>query len=515
MNPTAKFMLILGLVLLAGGGIYYAASINRDQYGLMTAGLGLVFILAAAALARRQLSALFSRRSARLGLGAGLSVLVVLALVIFVGALSARHHKRWDLSQGAKHTLAPQTLKVLAGLKSPVKAIAFFREGQAGKQEARETLDQYAYRNRLFTYRFVDPDQDPALAKRYQVRTYGAVVLVGKDKEERVKLPEEQALTNALIRLTRKGRKKVYFLSGHGERSLKGIGRNDYSSLQKAVEAQNYEVKTLLLATAQRVPADAAVVVIAGPTKPLLDKEKERLAAYLKSGGGLLIMLDPESQSVLGQWLKERGVIVGRDLVLDQASRLFGASPAWPLAVQYGNHEIVAPLEGVFCYFPLARSVRLADKLPPGVTGVELVKSSPQSWAETDTESLAQGAKFDKGRDVMGPVSLGATVKLPPAKAAAGAAQPAPGRLVVFGDADFADNTHLNQAGNRDLALNSISYLAEEGDLVSIRPKQQASQPLLLQPYQAKVVFWIPVALLPLIFLVIGLAVVIRRRRPA
>ncbi len=513
MKPAVKFLLLLGLVLMAGGGIFYSVALMHDSYGLLAAGLGLLLILAAAAMNARQLGQALRRRSARLGLGSGLAVAAVVALVVFLGALSGRHHLRWDFSQGAKHSLAAQTIKIVKGLKKPVEALAFFRDNQAGRRQAEETLDQYAYQNRLFRYRFVDPDRNPALAKRYQVRNYGTVVLVSGDREEKVKLPEEQALTNALIRLTRKGKKRVYFLKGHGERNLQGIGREDFSSLQKALEGQNYQVESLVLATAPAVPPDAAVLVIAAPKKPLLAKEKERLAAYLQRGGGLLIMLEPRQDAGLVAWLKQYGVVVGYDMVLDQASRLFGASPAWPVALQYGSHEITAPLEGVFCYFPVCRSVKLAAKLPAGARGVELVKSSPQSWAETNLESLAQGARYDKDHDQKGPVSLGVVVTVPPGQKAKPKGQE--GRLVVFGDADFANNTHLDQAGNRDLVLNSIGYLAQEKDLVSIRAKQEASQPLLLQPYQARLVFWLPVVLLPAILMIIGMVVVMRRRRPA
>jgi len=530
-KTAAKLLALLGLLAMAIGGLYYAVSLLHDKWGLAVVAAGLLLLLAGAALGRRELAEFFSRRSARLGLGSGAAILAVLALVVFLGALSGRHHLRWDLSQGRQHTLAAQTIKVLQGLRAPVKAYAFFRETQAGRREAGDELAKYAYASRNFTYQFVDPDREPGMAKRFDVRAYGTVVLVAGKKEERVSLPEEQALTNALIRLTRKGSKTVYFLSGHGEPSLDGAGKEDLSQFKKAIEQNNYKVKSLLLATSKQVPPDASLVIIAGPRKPLLGQEKERLAAYLNQGGGLLVLLNPDRDAGLKDWLAQRGVVLAEDLVLDNAATLANMSPLVPVAVQYGFHEITQPLEGVFCFFPEARSVSLQAKLPQGLTGIELVKTSSASWA-TDYkafikkyEELAvrekqtgqqQTIELKPGpQDKRGPLSLGVVVTLtgPAAKGAPADKPPARGRLVVYGDTEFANNSFLDLMGNRDLALNSVSWLAEEEDLVSIRARQRTNQPLMLQPTQAALAFWLPVVVWPLALAVLGTIVVIRRRR--
>jgi ABC-type uncharacterized transport system involved in gliding motility auxiliary subunit len=507
---------LAGLVLMAGGGLFYALSIVYGHWGLVPVGAGLALVALAALLARRRVGASLASRSTRLGLGAGAAVLAVLAVVVFAGALSARHHVRWDLSAGNKHSLAPQSRQVLSKLEEPVAAYAFFREDQAGRQQAEALLDQYAYASRRFTYRFVNPDRDPALANRYQVKSYGTVVLVAGDKEERVKLPEEQKLTNALIRLTRAVDKKVYFLKGHGERSIKDIGKDDFSELAKALEAQGYAVGELVLAGREQVPEDAALVVAAGPQRPLMAAERERLAAFLDGGGGLLLMLDPGTDPGLTEWLAQRGVELADNVVIDTSAAILGASPAWPVSGDFGHHEVTNPMTGLACYFPLARAVAMQPKLPKGVTGTELVKTSGQSWAAQDLEVLQKDPSQLKPEEFTeGPFSLAVAAAVEGQRTEEAEGPPPKGRLIVVGDADFASNSHLDQLGNRDLALNSVSYLAQEKDLVSLSPKQESSQPLLLQPFQARLVFWLPVVVVPVIFVIIGVAVVLRRRRPA
>lgn len=514
-KPMAKGLAVGGLLLAAAGGLFYALSLRHPQYGLMAAGLGLALLAAGLIAARQQVGRALGSRAFRLGLGAGAAVVAVAALVVFLGALAGRHHLRWDFSQGQKLSLAAQSLQVLQKLDKPLKAYAFFKPGQAGREQTKDLLDLYAYHNRNFTYQFADLDAQPTLAKRFGVNTHGQLVLVGKDKEEKISLPDEQKLTNALIRLARTEKKTIYFLGGHGERDLEGIGQKDFSEFKKSLENQSYQVRKLILANQEKVPADAVCVVAAGPGKALLDKEKERLANYLQSGGSLLMMMEPDNDAGLGPWLEERGALLGDNLVVDLGAAEIGASPFWPLGITYGSHQVTNPLENIITFFPIARTVNLAPKMPAGAVGVELVQTVPQSWAEVDYRQMAEKPEFQEGRDLPGPLSLGVVVEL-----AAPAEKPADGpraggRLMVFGDADFASNAFLEQAGNRDLALNSVAFLAQEQDLISISPKQEASQPLMVQPFQAKVVFWMPVVVLPLLFLVIGVMVVIRRRRVA
>ena len=457
-----------------------------------------------------------TKRSWRMGLSSGLSVIIALAVVLFLGGLAARHHYRMDLSEDAIHTLAPQTVKVLKNLKSPVRALAFFGKAQPNKPFAQILFDRYGFASKDFSYKFVDPVQQPSLAKRYEITRAGTIILLAGKKKERLEGLSEQSLTNALIRLQREGKKTIYFLTGNGERSLDDKGKTGFSQVKKALTQQNFEVKSLIFSLAKEIPQNASAVVLAGPRKAYTEKEIKRLSAYLERGGGLLVLIDPEVNSGLSAWLKKQGIGLGEDLVIDEASVLFGASPAWPVGAIYGKHPITDPMKGLFAYFPVCRSVSPEAKLPAGAKAVALIKSTEKSWAETDLDALKKEnaqVEYNKGKDRRGPISLAAAVALPAPKGPKAASGPAMAQLVVFGDSDFADNTNFGQAGNRDLFLNTIGFLVKEDDLVSIRPKKTGPQPLLLQPWQAQLLFWVPVVILPGIFVILGVLVVWRRKR--
>ena len=345
---------------------------------------------------------------------------MALAVAVLLGALASRHHFSLDLSKDRRHTLAPQSVQLLAQLRQPVKAYAFFRDGQNGRQTLADLLELYANQSRQFRYQFADPDREPGLAKRFDVRAYGSLVLTQGDQVERVKLPEEQEITSALLRLGRPGPKTVYLLGGHGELSPSDNGAEGVSQFQQALEQQSYLVKPLLLAASGQAPADAALVLAAGPQKPLLPAETAALDQLLKRGGGLLLLLDPQHDGGLGAWLAERGLRLDDDLLLDPASSLVGASPAWPIVTDYGDHPLTRPLQGMLTYFPLARSLGLAQTLPAGVR-------RPGHPADQPHRLGLQGPRSVAGRSVPLPGrARSARAALP--GGAAGALRPRPAR---------------------------------------------------------------------------------------
>jgi ABC-type uncharacterized transport system involved in gliding motility auxiliary subunit len=85
-------------------------------------------------------------------------------------------------------------------------------------------------------------------------------------------------------------------------------------------------------------------------------------------------------------------------------------------------------------------------------------------------------------------------------------------RIVVYGTSNLASNQFLNVQGNRDFFLNTVSWLAEQEDLISIRPKDTRQTPVFLTSQQAQAVFLIPVVVLPGIVLVGGIVTLVRRR---
>ena len=477
----------------------------------------------------------FKRRSARHGVSALILILLVLGILVSVEAISARHSARFDLTGSKRFTLSEQTLKVLKNLEKPVRVRAFYQEASPEAEGARDLLDQYAYASRKFSFEFADPDRFPGKARRYKITAYGTLVLETDAREERITRAAEQELTNALLRVTQTREKLIYFMIGHDEKSTEDYGKDGYSAAKMAIEDQNYIVRDLLLMRAEDVPADASVLIIAGPEKALFDEEISTLKRFIDDGGHLLILIDPQTDTGLNGFLKSWGIEVGQDVIVDKLSRLFGADYLTPIVSQYAGYHPITENFNTASFFPFARSIRAAEDVPPNVENTELAQTGPSSWAETDLSLLKKGeAAYDRQKDTMGPIPVAVVSKIkheteetnngpttkPGEEHEAEASNdkddkkdaPRPARIVVFGDSDFAGNAHVNLSGNRDLFMNALSWLAEEEDLIAIRPKKREGQPVILSYTQGRVIFWTSVVLLPGAVLILGV-VVLRVRK--
>jgi ABC-type uncharacterized transport system involved in gliding motility auxiliary subunit len=476
---------------------------------------------------RRSLWRSVNPRTLKYGSHASLFTLIVLAVAIIVYAVVVNHNQRFDVTREKRFTLAPQSVKLLQNLPQPIKVFGFFRLEDRERTRFEDLLKQYTYHTDQLTYELVDPDRHPTVAKRYNVVAYNTVVVVGGNKEEKLLRLDEEALTNALLKVTREITKVVYFVTGHGEVSITQTDRAGYSVAKQGLEEQNYVVKELLLAQLEQVPDDAAVLVIAGPRKELLEPELQAVTAYVDQGGKLLLMLDPEIVSGFGSWLQRYGLALADDVVIETNAlgRLFGGDYHMPAVTTYEQHPITKDFAGMMTIFPVVRSVNVAQALPTGISTQALVLTSPQSWAETDLKTLQEGrSTFNDGKDRKGPISIAAVATMPvkkpentPSTIPAGAEKRPAGsqaaRLVVFGDSEFATNNFFTIQGNGDLFLNTVSWLAEEEDLIAIRPREGGgSGPVVLTAAQQPLIFWLPVVLLPLAVFASGAVVLTRRR---
>lgn len=451
-----------------------------------------------------------------------ISTFIFLAILIFVVLIAERHPWRVDLTDSASFSLSGQTRNVIKEVDQPVAIKGFYASAAPDQAQAmnktRDLLETYRYHNKNISYEFIDPDSQPEVARRYEVKTYGTLILEGYDKKQVVQTADEENITNALLKLSRKDQKKVYFLTGHGEHPLTAQGRESYSNAKAALEKSYYQVAEFNLLQQPGIPEDAAAVVIAGPRKPITDTEQQALKSYLGRGGRVFLMLDPLVNTGMTDFLKGYGISLTEDVVIDRLSRLFGGSERIPVVVEYGAHKITGNFN-LPTFYPDARSVVPAKDAPQGVHVLALASTSQNAWAERNMEMLNRGeAAFDKEQDMPGPVPIVVLADIaPPEKQAEGAdaAKDKAGKegiLVVAGNSEFAANNYFGLYGNGDFFLNTISFLAEDVGMITVEGRQNKNKPMLLTQQQAKTMFWIVLVLVPLAALVSGIAVFRVRR---
>jgi ABC-type uncharacterized transport system involved in gliding motility auxiliary subunit len=463
------------------------------------------------------------RRQLRYGTNALVLAVLVLAILGFVNYFVSRHTKRFDLTKDQRFSLSDQTRKVLAGLKDKVKITYFDRQQEIARGQDR--LKSYQALSSKVEIEYVDPVKDPTRAAAYDARgPYPILFVELGNKRERITNSDEQDVTNALIKVTREGKKTVCLIEGEGERSGGDTGERGFSGAKASLTKSLYEVKDVFLLREKKVPDSCTVVIVAGPQNDLQPETTAALAEYVKGGGKALVMVEPElkeSYPNLVALLAGFNLQAGKDVLIDRQ----GLSPFQPLVVDYPYHPITKDLGGVMTSFLAARSVEAGKASLDGVTAQNLVQTSSASWAKTDIASVVKGKiTYDEKSDRLGPIALAAvaTVRVAapapspsPSPAAAGEGdktKPREGRVVAVGDADFASNQLLGFQGNHDLFLNMVAWLAEDADLISIRPKDPQNQTLFLSRQTQALVLLTAQLLIPGFFVVAGIVMWWRRR---
>jgi ABC-type uncharacterized transport system involved in gliding motility auxiliary subunit len=507
--------LFLGL----GTGVSYAIRSQADL-GLW---LPLALALGAAgfwfSVFRAEVLTLLRSRSARQGANSVFYALAIVVIAVLLQAFIANNDKSLDLSKDKAFTLADETVKTLKGLDRQVQILAFYDPQQRGAFE--DLLKRAKKVNPgQFDYEFHDLNKEPLKAEQYGVRTFGTAVAVSGDKSESFNGSREEDLLNAVLKVSAGGKKQVYFLQGHQERSVDDPQAGGASELKKGLENGGFLARGLnfgQLAKAE-VPEDAATLFIAGPHTDLLGPELEALTRYLGRGGRVVAALDPRTNTPgFKAWLSKAGASVDEDIVIDfnPFNQIFGGSPLAPVIQEQGfdpSHPITKDLRSGQgqAIFPQTRSVSLG-KLPEGATGTVLAHSLPSAfgWMGSGNKAPNKPGPGDK----KGPLDLAVAIEAP-TKAFGGPDGEKRARLVVFGTSQFLANQLVVVFNNQDLVVNSTRWLADEEKRIALAPKPKENSPLLLDRGRMSMVWW-SVLLMALGAAGMGVAVYTMRRRAA
>jgi ABC-type uncharacterized transport system involved in gliding motility, auxiliary component len=211
--------------------------------------------------------------------------------LVLINFLAMRHFGRLDLTQNKLYTLSDASINVASSLDDIVKVTCYFSKNLPSyvvplKQQVSDILDEYrAYAKGNIWIEFLDPTEDPALAQKLRfmgipqvqlnimekdqasaTNVYMGVAVSYEDKQEVIPFVKdvnnlEYEITSSIVKVTRKEKKTVGFLTGHEEHTIYG----DYQTVHKAL-TREYEVEELNLSSGQPVPNHINVLVWPGPT---------------------------------------------------------------------------------------------------------------------------------------------------------------------------------------------------------------------------------------------------------
>jgi len=472
-------------------------------------------------------------RIRRTGLRLNVAALLMLATLLFgmVQFLSLRHYSRFNWSRAPQARLSEKTRRILEAAEGEVRVFVVMRPAHEAFPATLALLREYAAAHDRFLVHPIDPDRDMAnaelIARHYRLDGEEAVVFdiagrhrvvpaahlveygypEGRDAPPRRAFLGEPLFTSAIHALTQSVRPAAFFVQGHGERSPLDFDRRaGYSRIAARLRDENLDVDLLNLAEARAIPPHCALLVIAGPRREFTPFESALVRDYLDRKGRLLLLLDARTRTGLEPLLRNWGVLVGDDIVVDPARTLSGRD----LHISaYPDHPVTRSLQGLATVFSVPRSVRPRETGGGGDKPLitPLASCSDSGWAEFDPVQTTP--RFDAQIDIPGPVPVAVAVERGPVPGVH--VQIRPTRLVVFGDSAFASNGGLMGA-NADLFLNAANWLLERGDLLAISPRAIEDLRFVLTARQLRCLFVLACGILPGLVAAAGLFIHWKRR---
>ncbi|HEX7951717.1 MAG TPA: GldG family protein [Burkholderiales bacterium] len=541
-SSHSGLILIAGIALLAGAAASHAILLEMATVTALLALAGLLLTAWGGFALRAEIGGMLLHRRGEIVL----YTLGLIGVLIALSYLSVRFPLRYDMTASKIYSLSEPTVQMLKRLDKPVH-IVFFHDPLM-----RETVEIYqlmAKQTDKISVEFYDPMLNPAQARMRGVEFAGTAIFESEGRKLQINGPSETDIANGILRISQGVQQKVCFLDGHGEPDPFSLESHDHSEgnpghshglgskvvlherhgIAKArhgLETLNYVVEKISLLQGGKTLSGCAVLVVAGPRSPLLQSEIGAIDQYLAKGGNAFFMLDPFIRTGLEPVLREFGVVLDDDIVIDEASH-FWTDVSSPAVTDYNRHEITRDLPLTF--FPGVRSLSPTPQRVPGTSVRPIINSSKSSYGGTNRDR----AEFNKDKDKAGPLTLmvavnrrpefvasteavtrtqPATPLAPPATNSAPAASGATSRIAVIGDSDFATNSFFHILGNGTLFLNTVNYLAAQENLIGLEPRTYDLPRVDLTNRQMKATFFLSIILIPALMAVVGIAVWWRRR---
>lgn len=436
--------------------------------------------------------------------------LLLIAVIVLLARVTVEHNYQFDWTANARHTLSDSSLQLLDSLESEVQIQVFVSPDYQYRQAVVDLLARYRRHTDKLDIRYIDPNFSPDLVRQYNIQQQGEMVISRSDQSQHVMDLSEQSLTNALISVSRAQQPWLVFIEGHGERSL--FEQNDFSLRTWAdkLESQGFNLHAQNLVKTPQLPDNTAAVVIASPTRDWLPGEITLIKDYVKDGGNLLWLADPEQTQSLTPLSEMLGIEFIPGTVLDPTSTILGLEdPRFVLISDYANHPVGLATASVSLLADAVAIQQVEREQQGEWQYLNLLSSQPDAWAESTVvnQSNLPLQAYDPGADVSGPLSLGQVMTRTTAD---GQQQQ---RIAIIGDSDFASNGYIGNAANLDLSMALANWLVEDDQLIEIPVKTSIGTQLDLDKTQSIIIGFGFLLVIPLILLATGLGIWWRRRR--
>ncbi|MDR0312007.1 MAG: GldG family protein [Treponema sp.] len=465
----------------------------------------------------------FRTRQFRYGGYAALITLAVIVGLILLNLIVGQFSPYIDMTESGLFSLTEQTLQVVDAVKSPVNFYGLWRPGEE-YPELPQIIDLYLARNRNIRLELVDPNRNPGLLARFDRANQGipnGSLIVEGEKGFKVITPNdfydfmdnyqnntrsvtglamERRITAALLFVATGQTPVIYEVTGHQETLLADLG------LQTMVERENFSVRQINLMQSP-IPDDASILLLNAPYSDLTQLEAERILNYLDKGGRLMILADLFTGDVtmINEVLASYGFRLDYGYLVENDIYHTGGAP-YLVFPDMADHDITNPLvqqrTPVLIYNGMGMSELEAKRRT--VELKPLLSSSAISFLRID---LLEDTVDQIASDIRGPITIGMTATDP---SWVQGDEPQTRIVAVASGALLA--TYQYAPGNMDFFLNSITWLQDRPETLSVRSKSMFLLPMMINAFLINLYGVIIVIVIPVGFFIAGFVIWLRRR---
>ncbi len=464
----------------------------------------------------------FSGRKFRSGAYVTMVSAVVIVIILVANMLVSKMNIQIDLSKQGMYTLSEDTTNMLKDLADDVTIYYLVAAGDEVDQ-FKNIVKQYDAASSKVNVVYKDPVLYPKFASDYVDDTVQAnSFLVVNDATNVAKYVDyndmlvqeldystysytvtaidvEGELTSAIQYVTTTDRSKMYIMEGHGETA---VGDTFTSTVDKL----NIETASLKTATQSSIPDDCDILFINAPQSDFTEDEVALIEDYLAKGGKAIITLDynayelPNFRSVLEYY----GIEMAEGIVFEGDASMHSSKYVDELLPNIKTHDITtqARESGILISMPVASGLTISDTLRKTLTVEPLLTTSDSAYSKTATQ-ISTSEKEDG--DIEGPFNLGLI--------ATDTYDDATAQVVVYSGGAYTFGDDTTSYSNQKLLTGTIGYLVGDTDLLSIPTKSLAGSTVTINSEHAFMLGALAIAVIPLIFLIIGGIITYRRRR--
>lgn len=443
-----------------------------------------------------------------------ISIGLILIIVGFLNYLAFKNPFMHDFSQRGYSSLTKQSVQILDSVKGRLSIRIF-----ASKKSFalfRQLTELYRLQRPQTNIEFIDASLRADMVQLYGVTKVPSILVeyeqVGEDsKKKTITDFSEQALTSAILHVSRDKDVTLYFTAGHNEVDLEAQNNEGAHHWANQLMKRGYKLKKFSLAQAVELPEDMSALIVWGPKTGFFPKEVSLIERYLERGGKVLLALDPNFQEDrlkdLRAWLKSRGLSLTNNLVIDKKKFVNGSQGTIPFVHLFNDDHPINREKQEQVFFPLTSGLEILTDHPHEKHWDVVAMSSnhPDAWGELNSRELMNlKMKYTDGIDIRGPLGYVATWESPKDKG---------NKIAVLGNSSFVTNTYQKFSANSVFALNIVGWLLDEDRLITFDVPELKDKPIFLGQNQLGVIFYFSVVFVPLALFLVAFFLFKRRQK--